>query len=111
MLRTTSALSLICIMWANFTVADTEKKEPSECERIDAIAESVMKARQRGVPMAKMYKTVEGDDYTNKLFKLLIDEAYKVNRYGTEEYQEKAVTDFRDIYFRACLSNQNDRKA
>lgn len=81
----------------------------AECEQMDSMAESVMKARQNGIPMSKLYKiAVKGDDYTSAIYKMLIDGAYKETRFGSPEYQEKAVVDFRDLIFQACI-NQPDK--
>lgn len=86
------------------------QQKADDCNLMDQMAESVMKARQHGVPMAEMYKaSVTGEDTTSMVFKMLIDGAYKEARFSTEEYQDKAVVDFRDVIFQACQKSNEAR--
>ncbi|WP_077045246.1 hypothetical protein [Pseudomonas sp. KK4] len=85
-------------------------EKPDECEQMDGMAETVMHARQSGVPMAKLYKiAVKDDGYVSRIYKMLIDGAYKENRFSSPEYQAKAVTDYRNIIFQACVSNRDKK--
>jgi hypothetical protein len=103
------ALIMAGLCLANISLAAKTKK--SDCEQMDSMAESVMKARQTGVPMATIYKiTVTGDDYTSRIFKMLIEGAYKESRFSTEKYQEKAVVDYRNLIFLACTQNNDEKK-
>lgn len=81
-----------------------------DCPQMDKMAESVMKARQNGVPMAKMYEaSVTDNSYTSRVFKMLIDGAYKESAYSSPKYKEKAIVDFRDTIFQACLQQQEQK--
>lgn len=81
------------------------------CKEVDGAAKSVMTARQRGVAMADVYEvTNKMDGYLQGLFRMAIKEAYSKPRFSSEEYQEKAVADFRSDMFQACLSNEDEKK-
>lgn len=102
------AIFLFCAYLATPTIA---ADKADECEEMDAMAESVMNARQAGVPMSKLYKIgVKGNDYASNIYKMIVDGAYKETRFSSPEYQEKAVTDYRNLIFQACI-NQRDKKS
>jgi len=97
-----------CALLPAFSFA--EQRKADDCNLMDRMAESVMKARQHGVPMAEMYKaSVTGEDHTSKVFKMLIDGAYREDRFSSEEYQERAVVKFRDVIFQSCLKSNESQ--
>lgn len=90
-------------------IASAETKDET-CKAIDLFAMTVMTNRQNGVPMSSMYSVVakiEAPESVKNLMKIIIDEAYKQPRFETEEYQNKAITDFRDTMFLSCQQNYN----
>lgn len=83
-----------------------------ECKRMEDSAKMVMKARQAGAPMSKLWDVAVNthDEYLEGMYKMLIRNAFDKPRFSTEEMQERSVTDFQNDFFAACMSNAEKRK-
>jgi hypothetical protein len=68
------------------------------CTVIGDLAEAIMTNRQLGIPMSRMMEINGADD----LARLMVMEAYKEPRYSSDEYQRRAVQDFRNEIEVAC---------
>lgn len=100
-----------CLAVASLLLCQHALATSDLCKQIDGAAETVMKARQQGVPIAEIYKSTEkADSYVQGLFRMTAKEAYSKPRFSSEEYQQKAVDDFRNEMFMACLSYEDDKK-
>jgi hypothetical protein len=87
------------------SLGDNQKPDP--CEMLDGVAEAAMLSRQAGMPMIDMYRNADkAGPGVAKVAKMVIAEAYKVPRYPGEREQKAAVTDFRDHFFKACISQE-----
>lgn len=96
---------------AGLLLCSTASASTDFCKEVDGVAKSVMGARQRGVAMADVYAVTDKmDGYLQGLFRMAIKEAYAKPRFSSEEYQEKAVSDFRSEMFQACLSGEDEKK-
>lgn len=68
------------------------------CKSLSGLAESVMAHRQDGTSVVTLMELAD-----LPVTRLLIEEAYKKPRYSSEQYQRRAVSDFRDEYYIICL--------
>lgn len=79
------------------------------CSFISNTAETIMRERQRGVPieitMQLLHASVPKID-TNEVVRSNFEEmatvAYEIPRYDSEENQARAIKDFRDINYLKC---------
>jgi hypothetical protein len=74
------------------------------CEGFGQLAEELMIARQMGVPMSRVMEVAEagwGDEDVDLLRQMVVM-AYEVPRYATDEYQRRAVADYRNEVELAC---------
>lgn len=74
------------------------------CEGFGRLAEELMVARQMGVPMSRVMEVAEaawGDEDVNLLRQMVVL-AYEVPRYATDEYQRRAIEDYRNEVELAC---------
>jgi len=69
-----------------------------DCNQVSAFAEEVMTARQSGVPMSRVIEILND----NSLNSIAID-AYKKPRYQTDEYKQRAITEFGNKAVIECL--------
>jgi hypothetical protein len=68
------------------------------CTQIEHLAEKIMEARQKGVPMANMYKIFD-DEFGREM----VIEAYEYQRYNSREIQDKMILDYKNHWFMICL--------
>ena len=78
----TLALTLVATPLAAGTV---------DCAQAGIMAGKLMQARQVGVPVSKVIEIFDDDAMT-----AIILAAYQVPRFSTDEYQQRAVADFRN---------------
>jgi hypothetical protein len=77
--------------------ATTWANDPGSCENTGIIAAKIMEARQVGIPISKLLQAVEG-----KAAEAMVHQAFDVSRFQTEEYQQKAIRDFREKWEVTC---------
>lgn len=70
-----------------------------KCTRYAELAQTVMKARQAGVPLAKLLETSTNVEAFSGLFMM----AYEYPAYHSPEMQEKTISDFYASEFIACM--------
>lgn len=75
-----------------------------ECKAISYAAGEVMKGRQNGSEMAAMYELTDG----NKMFEVMVIEAYKQTMYTTEEYKNRAVVKYKNLWFGECIKARSN---
>lgn len=88
------------------TNAVAEEKDMASCEDIAAVAESIMKSRQAGVPATKMIELTKD----TPLFKTLTVMAYKQQRYTVESIKTRVVKDFTDKIYLECLTARDSNE-
>ena len=95
---------LLCVSFL-FNSASAFAQEKMDCEGIGELAATVMKARQRGVPISKMMgiATSEAGEVNGGL-KSMILMAYKRPRYSSDRIQKSEIEDFRNQFELACYS-------
>jgi len=89
-----SALVLILAIYAGSAKAE----EKDHCLQISSLAESIMTGRQMGLPMSKMMGVTDLD-----LARTMVIEAYEHPRFSTEQVKKRAIGDFRDRWYLACV--------
>lgn len=70
------------------------------CNNVAEFAEVVQKANQERVAMSKLIGAVQDD--TSK--RIIVD-AYNEPRFSGAEWQNKAIADFRDKWYLACIKS------
>lgn len=74
------------------------------CNSISSLAETIMKQRQNGAPMSEMMRIAgEAGGALGKVGEELVIMAYEKPRYRTENYQQRAIEDFRDSAHLECV--------
>lgn len=92
--------------------AQSSKEDLAECKRMEHSAKTVMESRQSDVPMSRLWEIAEEseNEYIKEMYKMLIRSAYEKPRFAVEENQKKAVVEFQNDYFAACMRNAEKRK-
>jgi hypothetical protein len=91
-----STLVLCAFMTPAVAMSDANE----ECKMIGDIAESIMKARQAGVPISHAYEITAGNELATELAR----QAYEKTRWGTDELQLREVQDFKVFSVLACYT-------
>jgi len=84
------------------TVALAEQQEKSVCDSIQEVAYTIMKVRQSGVSMAKMYNAANGTEFIEKM----VIAAYDIPAFTTESIKQSTIQDFADKMFLQCVKAQ-----
>jgi len=77
----------------------------SACKEFSLTAESIMSARQNGVPMYKMIEILDDGNLAKStlgLMGVIIEQAYETSRYNSETFKQKAIEDFKNEIFLSC---------
>ena len=105
---------LVLVLLLTMTVvgevgAQTITKEQTErCETFSNVAGNMMVVRQSGGTLVYLLGVI--DEYKDanaeavRLFKGMAIEAFKENRFMSEEFQKRAVSDFSSHYEVACIN-------
>ncbi|WP_207285188.1 hypothetical protein [Pseudomonas sp. FW300-N2A2] len=105
-----TALPMLAICFAAHG-AQKPNEDLEECKRMEHSAKTVMESRQSDVPMSTLWGIAEESDseYIKEMYKMLIRNAYDKPRFSLEENQQKAVIDFQNDFFSACMRNAEKR--
>lgn len=74
------------------------------CKKFGDLAESVMEARQKNVPVSEMMKIMNTDPDFSEIGKMIVIEAYNRPAFSTYEYQSRAIASFRNDMELVCYS-------
>lgn len=99
-------ITLPVFLELSFAVAQAQGELPPErvhelCASQAGRAEQIMKARQLGIPMSD----VMGILLDNQVWREMVIEAYRINRYDIESIQRRITEDFRDAQYLNCLND------
>lgn len=108
-LLTTMVLSaaMLFAVPASATVTD------NDCEMIESLARTTMKARQAGVPVATVMRLIakqDADEEFRRVMRTMALMAYESPRYTTLLYQTNAENDFADLWAVACYREKGELK-
>ena len=73
------------------------------CKAATYMAEAIMNNRQSGVSVIDMMEIANNSQSNKKLLTSLITEAYAEPLYQTDEYKQKAATEFAAQQYLMCL--------
>lgn len=77
---------------AIIAMATSAQAQEDPCPAFGGLAETMMIARQSGLPMSQMMELAGEED----IFRRMVIDAYDRPRYGTEEIQRLEIQDFRN---------------
>jgi hypothetical protein len=105
------AIAITTVLFSSAASAELDQAKKFElCDITSEVATVVMRNRQEGIPMATMMKITNeqgSSEATKKLNIEIIVDAYKAARFDSAEYKEKAITEFANKYYSACLVATN----
>jgi len=88
--------------------ADTSDKY---CRDVNQLAENVMFLRQKGVSVVRQMEIIESTKPSRdfkRFMEMMVEEAYKEPKFGSEEYKAEAMTEFaNDWYIQCKQANRN----
>ena len=94
-------ISSIFLLFAQPLYAETaETSQIERCMIAGGLATSIMTARQSGTPIANLIEIADGDDVVIALILF----AYGQPRDRSQEYQQRAATEFGSDIVVACMS-------
>ena len=77
------------------------------CLQMNSLAETIMKSRQEGVPMAALINAIKkvdtGIPEVDSVAIAMITEAYQVPKFGSPKYQREAVVEFSSDALSMCI--------
>jgi len=79
------------------------------CKMDAQVAASVMKGRQKGVPMAEMMDVVTKNTTNEAAAEALVIAAYERPRYGSNEMRQRSVEDFHNDFYLACAQESRSK--
>lgn len=81
----------------------------STCATLSRISGMAMKANQTGTPLVKMIealnKVESGNDKLRAVIKDILLDAYSYPSFNTKSFQDKAVVDFSNKTYLACMKH------
>ncbi len=83
----------------------TQTKANDFCDVIDSTAETIMSARQSGVPMQHIITVYKENLDDISAVKEIILDAYSVPQYRVRENKRNAITEFRNKWYHGCLQS------
>ena len=98
------------LLAAGLAVPTAESIEMKICYAIERQAEKIMSLRQRGLSLAEFMSEI--DKSKNKKLgriKPMVIAAYSVPRYETAGMIAKAIDDFKDEQFLACIKSMGNK--
>ncbi len=92
-------LKLLGLAFCALSAPHAFATDQDKCKLMGLRAELVMDSRQSGVPFSQMLETAG----TDAVLKLFIHEAFKVPRYYSDEMQQRATADYKELWERVCF--------
>lgn len=96
------AIAAIALALTLATSAQADK-----CQDAGDLAESVMTARQNGTPISRLMEIANGQEVIVKMVLM----AYGKPRYSTDEFQSRAIEDFRNLWEIGCYQAMTEKGA
>lgn len=98
-------LALFALVFVSASASASETENEGICTSVSELAGSIMGARQSGASMSEMYDVANrtGDEAMADMQKNMILLAFDKPSYSTQEYRERAKTEFASRMFGLCL--------
>lgn len=81
------------------------KASSSTCIKFEELATKIMRDRQAGTPVGQVLARTGGDDLLRKV----VLEAYDTPRFGSDKYQQRAITEFANKWAVECYKSLEQR--
>lgn len=92
-----------------FAVTISSAQASEICDAQSKLANTIMEARQNGMPMRQMMNIVGNDgDESTKLSRILVKAAYEVPRYHSEDMKARTATEFSNEVYLMCIKATED---
>ena len=89
------------------TLALATSAQADQCQDAGDLAEAVMTARQNGAPISQLMEIANGQEIIVKMVLM----AYGEPRYSTDEFQSRAIEDFRNLWEVGCYQAMTEKGA
>jgi len=88
------------------------QQQIENCEGVEILAGSIMKARQSGMPMAKVYTIITSGEegQIKQLGTAMVELAYEMPQMMAESNRENSVNEFRSKMFSICITAAKKKK-
>ena len=90
-----------------FTLALATSAQADQCQDAGDLAEAVMTARQNGAPISQLMEIANGQEIIVKMVLM----AYGEPRYSTDQFQSRAIEDFRNLWEVGCYQAMSEKGA
>lgn len=81
--------------------------QADQCQDAGDLAEAVMTARQNGAPISQLMEIANGQEIIVKMVLM----AYGEPRYSTDQFQSRAIEDFRNLWEVGCYQAMSEKGA
>ena len=92
---------LICILALGLSVPALAE---DKCKKIEDLAETIMDARQRGIPASKMME-LAGD---SSLVRAVVLDSFETSTYLSTSVRERAIREFKDKWYIRCIKKMEE---
>ena len=89
------------------TLALATSAQADQCQDAGDLAEAVMTARQNGAPISQLMEIANGQEIIVKMVLM----AYGEPRYSTDQFQSRAIEDFRNLWEVGCYQAMTEKGA
>ncbi|HAC66507.1 MAG TPA: hypothetical protein DCP19_00675 [Pseudomonas sp.] len=86
---------------------DISQQALTKCKGVSEVAEQIMRQRQSGVKMSDLMDKVSQGREVNPILAGMVTGAYQKSAFSTDEYRDKAASEYRDKYYTACIGMLN----
>jgi hypothetical protein len=102
--KVSSLLKVAATATFAFAPPSSAQTEDEVCKVLGDLGAVTMTARQKGAPLSDILKLFNNssDEYITELARKFAITAYELPRYLTEENQQQAISEFRDVIELAC---------
>lgn len=90
-----------------FTLVLATSAQADQCQDAGDLAEAVMTARQNGAPISQLMEIANGQEIIVKMVLM----AYGEPRYSTDQFQSRAIEDFRNLWEVGCYQAMSEKGA
>lgn len=89
------------------TLALATSAQADQCQDAGDLAEAVMTARQNGAPISQLMEIANGQEIIVQMVLM----AYGEPRYSTDQFQSRAIEDFRNLWEVGCYQAMSEKGA
>ena len=106
-MKTKIITTLVFMMLSMQAFANDEQRlkefKAEYCKEVYETAVIVMNLRQSGVSMPDLMGWTDGDELST----LMVETAFETPLYSTDEFKERAIASYSEVFYKACRKNFN----